>query len=129
MHLPEVAPFYRLSHPLSRADGVGRDRSSQAQFLQNDYIPLHKSHPRFRTYYREHQNMRLEITWYTEWDGSLTAKWRDSAGAPHHNEGRAQDQPAEERGGTTVGTEIPGLQIRGESGSEAAVCANSSSLL
>jgi hypothetical protein len=56
--------------------------------------------------------MRLEITWYTDWDGRLAAKWCDST----------QAKRVEERGGTPVGAEIPGHQLHSESGAEAADC-------
>ena len=52
--------------------------------------------------------MRLEITRYTDWDGTLAAKWCDST----------QAKRAEERGGTPVGREIPGLPLNSESGAK-----------
>lgn len=63
--------------------------------------------------------MRLEITRYTDWDGTLAAKWCDST----------QAKRAEERGGTPVGREIPGLPLNSESGAEAADCAASGQVL
>jgi hypothetical protein len=47
-------------------------------FTKALHATAQKRIPDCAAYYREHQNMRLEMNWYTDRAGRLTARWCES---------------------------------------------------